>query len=104
MRWKKKGTFEGETDFSKEILIKTDTTPDKIILLVEDNGAGIKAKHLTRIFDPFFTTKPEGFGTGLGLSIVYGLVKDMRGDIVVDSKERKYTKFRITFPRFPEKD
>jgi len=99
-----KGTFEGETDFSKEILIKTDTTPDKIILLIEDNGAGIKAKHLTRIFDPFFTTKPEGFGTGLGLSIVYGLVKDMRGEIVVDSKERKYTKFRITFPRFPEKD
>jgi PAS domain S-box-containing protein len=99
-----KGILKGETEFSKEIQIKTDTTPDKIILIIEDNGIGIEAKNLTRIFDPFFTTKPEGYGTGLGLSIVYGLVKDMRGEIFVTSKEKKYTKFKIIFPRFPEKN
>jgi PAS domain S-box-containing protein len=97
-----KGTFVNENLFSKEILIKTDATASKIILMVEDNGIGIKASHLSRIFDPFFTTKPEGFGTGLGLSIVYGLVKDMRGEILVNSMENKFTKFKITFPRFPE--
>ena len=99
-----KGTFVSEAEFSKEILIKTDATAHKIILMVEDNGIGIKAKHLARIFDPFFTTKPEGFGTGLGLSIVYGLVKDMRGEILVNTVENKFTKFKITYPRFPEKD
>jgi PAS domain S-box-containing protein len=99
-----KGTFIGESEFTKEILIKTDATSKKIILMIEDNGAGINFKDLSRIFDPFFTTKPEGFGTGLGLSIVYGLVKDMRGEIVVSSKEKKYTKFKISFPRFPEND
>jgi PAS domain S-box-containing protein len=98
-----KGTIVSEAEFSKEILIKTDSTEHRIILMVEDNGIGIKAKHLARIFDPFFTTKPEGFGTGLGLSIVYGLVKDMRGEILVNSMENKFTKFKITYPRFPEK-
>ncbi len=99
-----KGTFVSETEFIKEIRIKTDTTPKQIILIIEDNGAGIKPGHMKRIFDPFFTTKPEGIGTGLGLSIVYGLVRDMRGEINVRSKENKFTKFKITFPRFPEKN
>jgi PAS domain S-box-containing protein len=99
-----KGCYENETEFKKEILIKTDATHDKVILIVEDNGTGIKFNNLAKIFDPFYTSKPEGFGTGLGLSIVWGIVKSMRGDIIVNSKENKYTKFKITFPRFPEKD
>ncbi len=99
-----KGVYVNETEFKKEILIKTDATDKKIILRIEDNGVGIKFSNLTNIFDPFFTTKPEGFGTGLGLSIVWGIIKNMHGDIIVNSMERKYTKFRITFPRFPEND
>lgn len=99
-----KAIIVGDPDFSKEIVIKTEATSNRVYIMIEDNGIGIKLKHLPYIFDPFFTTKPEGFGTGLGLSIVYGLVKDMRGEILVNSREREYTKFRISFPRFPEKD
>ena len=99
-----KAVYLGEPDFSKEIVIKTETTSNRIFLMIEDNGIGININHLPYIFDPFFTTKPEGFGTGLGLSIVYGLVKDMRGEILVNSREKEYTKFRISFPRFPEND
>jgi PAS domain S-box-containing protein len=97
-----KAIYMDETEYVKEILISTESTKKKIILKIEDNGEGIKSQYLARLFDPFFTTKPEGFGTGLGLSIVYGIVKDMRGDIIVNSKEKKFTKFTISFPRFPE--
>ncbi len=99
-----KGVNFSENEYSKEIIIKTDSSEKEIFLSVEDNGVGIKQEFIDRIFDPFFTTKPEGIGTGLGLSIVYGIVKDMFGDIKVSSKEGEFTKFEIFFPRFPEKD
>jgi PAS domain S-box-containing protein len=99
-----KAIYYSEDEYSKTITINTGSTSKKIILSIEDNGIGIKKDHLNRVFDPFFTTKPEGIGTGLGLSIVYGTVKEMFGDIRVDSKEGKFTKFEILFPRFPEND
>jgi len=93
-----------EHDYKKEILIKTRTEKKNIRLVISDNGMGIRAKDLDRIFDPFFTTKLEGFGTGLGLSLVYGIIKEMQGEIKVSSKAGEYTKFEILFPRFPEND
>jgi signal transduction histidine kinase len=50
------------------------------------------------IFDPFFTTKEEGKGTGLGLSIVYGVVKNHKGHVSVDSQVGEGASFLLTFP------
>jgi two-component system NtrC family sensor kinase len=61
--------------------------PERVRLLIQDNGCGISEEHLNKIFEPFFTTKKEGQGTGLGLSITYGLVKKLHGDITVQSKQ-----------------
>ena len=52
-----------------------------------DNGEGISQENLPRIFEPFFSTKSDGHGVGLGLSMVYGIVREHRGEIDVDSKE-----------------
>ncbi|NOX32835.1 MAG: PAS domain S-box protein [Deltaproteobacteria bacterium] len=71
---------------------------DMILVLVKDNGKGIKKKNLPRIFDPFFTTKPVGQGTGLGLSVGYGIIKRHHGDIKVKSTEGKGTVFTISLP------
>ncbi len=71
----------------------------KIILNIEDTGTGIPDDILSNIFEPFFTTKAEGQGTGLGLSTVYGAVKQSGGEIFVDSKIEKGTKFLISFPK-----
>ncbi len=70
----------------------------RAVLRVTDTGEGIPPEIKAKIFDPFFTTKDQGKGTGLGLSMVYGLVKDMRGEIDVSSKSGEGTAFIITLP------
>ena len=69
-------------------------------LVVRDTGTGIEDKVLPHIFEPFFTTKGVGKGPGLGLSMVYGLVKQQRGAILVNSKPGKGAEFTVLFPAF----
>lgn len=68
------------------------------VLEVIDTGRGISGDMLHSVFDPFYTTKDVGEGLGLGLSISYGIIKDMGGEITVESELNVGTTFRITLP------
>lgn len=85
--------------YLKVITVSTWHDPESVCISVRDNGVGIKSKDLERIFDPFFTTKKVDKGTGLGLSIAYGFIKDIMGDITVDSIEDEYTQFDVKIPK-----
>lgn len=64
----------------------------------KDYGTGMPQSLLERIFEPFFTSKPPGEGTGLGLSISYGIIKDHKGDLRVNSILHKFTEVIIELP------
>ncbi|MCF7824643.1 MAG: PAS domain S-box protein [Candidatus Marinimicrobia bacterium] len=67
-------------------------------LCVSDTGHGMADEVMEKIFDPFFTTKDTNEGTGLGLSIVHGIIKEMKGQILVESELTKGSTFRILLP------
>ncbi len=68
------------------------------VLTVEDTGQGIEGALLQSIFTPFFTTKQPGEGTGMGLSVVHGIVRDLGGDIKVQSQEGVGSVFTVLLP------
>ena len=80
-----------------ELEIEVNRQSEKSVLIkVADNGCGIPAADLDRIFEPFFSTRKKHGGTGLGLSITFGLVREIGGEIDVQSEVGKGTTFIIT--------
>ncbi|RMH81678.1 MAG: PAS domain-containing sensor histidine kinase [Calditrichaeota bacterium] len=67
-------------------------------LAFEDNGPGIPPESLKDIFKPFFSTRIKNEGMGLGLFIAYNIVRDMGGEIFVESTPGQSTTFRVYFP------
>lgn len=81
------------------ITIQTRKTPENLIrIILTDTGSGIDKSCLPHIFEPFFTTKDPGQGTGLGLSITYGIIREHKGSIHVESEQGKGTSFLILLP------
>jgi two-component system NtrC family sensor kinase len=78
--------------------VATESLSAQACIRITDTGSGIPPEILGKIFDPFFTTKPVGKGTGLGLSVSYGIVKDHKGEISVQSKMGQGTTFTILIP------
>lgn len=88
-----------EKDYKKRITINSRSTEDNVEFEIEDNGIGIPEDNIDNIFDMFFTTKDIENGTGLGLSISYGIVKEMKGQIFVESTEGEFARVRVVLPK-----
>ncbi len=70
----------------------------KVVITVEDDGAGMSPEVQRRAFEPFFTTKPFGTGHGLGLSISRGLVTSLGGDLRLESQPGSGTVATVELP------
>jgi PAS domain S-box-containing protein len=79
-------------------------TGDYAVLTISDTGIGIDSQELERIFEPFFTTKEVDKGTGLGLSMAYGIVRQHKGWISVESVVGGGSTFTIYLPLAANKE
>jgi len=68
----------------------------RVLLWVEDRGAGVAAADLPHVFEPYFTTKRTG--TGLGLAIARKVVEALGGTIRMESREGEGTRVEIELP------
>ncbi|WP_434391271.1 PAS domain-containing sensor histidine kinase [Melittangium boletus] len=68
---------------------------------VEDTGVGMTEQVLASIFEPWFTTKPPDRGTGLGLPVVRNLLRELGGDLSVESQPGQGSTFSFHLPLAP---
>jgi signal transduction histidine kinase/CheY-like chemotaxis protein len=72
---------------------------DYATIAVADDGSGMSPDIAERVFEPFFTTKETGKGTGLGLSQIFGLVRQLDGEIEIVSAVGEGTTVTLYLPR-----
>ena len=77
--------------------------PSRLIVRVEDTGAGIAKEHLEKIYLPFFHADvgaSQGLpGAGLGLAIVQHIVQSHGGQVTARSAQGKGSVFTVVLPR-----
>ncbi len=71
-------------------------------IVVSDTGIGMDQNTKEQIFEPFFSTKAKGGNSGLGLSTVYGIIKQHKGYVFVESEPDQGATFEIYFPALSE--
>ena len=80
-----------------QVTVRTTVLKNKVLLVVEDNGMGIKPEVLPRIFERFYRVetsrnRSDG-GSGLGLAIVKHIMEAHGENITVESVYLEGTKF-----------
>jgi signal transduction histidine kinase len=70
----------------------------RVVVTVEDDGAGIAPEDLPRIFEPYFSKKDGGLG--LGLAMVKRIVEDHGGKVSAGNRTdgRTGARFRLDLP------
>jgi PAS domain S-box-containing protein len=78
------------------LTVRTEQKGGEVLVSICDTGSGIPEKNMSKIFEPYFTTKEQG--SGLGLTLVFKIIREHRGEIIVESREGKGARFTITLP------
>ncbi|WP_016989752.1 ATP-binding protein [Flavobacterium sp. ACAM 123] len=85
-----------EQQENKTVFVTVKKDSNNVLIIVEDNGVGIKPEDISRIFEPKFTTKNSGMGLGLG--IIKNIIENYKGTITFDTEHGKGTQFTVSLP------
>ena len=85
---------EQQEDKTVHVTVKREE--EKVLIMVQDNGIGIKPEDISRIFEPKFTTKNSGMGLGLG--IIKNIIENYKGTITFESEYGTGTTFTVSLP------
>jgi signal transduction histidine kinase len=80
----------------KTVFVTVKKDGNNVLIIVEDNGIGIKPEDISRIFEPKFTTKNSGMGLGLG--IIKNIIENYKGTITFETEYGKGTRFTVSLP------
>ena len=93
------------TPAGKAIRVGLSSSPENVILDVEDEGIGIPPDEVEKVFEKFYQGKnaaaQSAKGTGLGLTLVKHVVEAHGGKILVESRLGQGSKFSLIFPIKP---
>lgn len=90
-------------DVPLELKISTRNIQDEMLeITIADNGIGIKKEDLKKIFEKFYRVstgnRHDVKGFGLGLAYVHKMIRELKGDIRVESELNVGSNFIITLP------
>ena len=84
---------------SGRVWINVDRKNDKAAIEISDTGHGMTQEFIRdRLFKPFQSTKDAGMGIGAYESAQY--IRELGGDMQVDSEQDKGTRITVTLPLF----
>lgn len=86
-----------------QVQLKMQALPENgIRFIIEDNGIGIAAEHLSQLFEPFIQVDSQlnrqYEGTGIGLALVQRIVALHQGQVTVESELGQGSRFIIEGP------
>jgi len=88
--------------YGKHVYLKIQTTPNRVIFLIEDDGPGIPREQYKNVFKPFFrldkSRSLNTSGIGLGLAIVEDIVNSHGGTIQLGASNYKGLQVKISLP------
>lgn len=97
-----KNAYEAIEEAEREhgvLEISTYMKDKNIVLMIKDNGIGIKSEIMEEIFNFGFSTKKDkGKGSGFGLHSSQMIMAKYGGKIMVESEEGMGTEFKILMP------
>ena len=85
-----------------EVKVREYIEENRLYIRVSDTGVGMTAEERTRLFEKFYRIRNKDTenirGTGLGLWITAQIVKEMKGEISVESIKGVGSHFVLSFP------
>jgi PAS domain S-box-containing protein len=91
-----------DADRTRELTIKSlPAETNKVLVSVNDTGAGLPPQQMEQIFDAFFTTKPHG--TGMGLRISRSIIESHGGRLWAADNPPRGASFCFTLPPVPRR-
>jgi signal transduction histidine kinase len=83
------------------VVLTAERDGGRVVLGVEDNGAGIAPELTERVFDLFYSTRKGG--TGLGLAIARRIARAHDGEVELESTPGEGTRALVSLPAAPHR-
>lgn len=93
--------IENAIKYGARAHVSLHSSPDEVLVVVEDEGPGIPEQDIERVMDGFVRLETsrnrETGGTGLGLTIARAVLREQGGDLHLQNGEKKGLKVTLKF-------